>query len=338
MVLAGGALLILLAVGAAARLTRGDLWSVKWLDDGRGGIAAFDRSGRELWRHTLDGIPFVAESAQSLVTDLDGDGHSDAAISVDAIGPDGATSGRLLAFDRSGRQLWQYLPVDQLRFARETFGVPWEPNNVFTYRADGRANIAWVIHHHTWWPGVLVLIDGSGHRVGEFVNAGWLFSVRQTVDEKFVLVSGVSNSRNAAILAILESKNVQGSSPEDEGSEYKCESCPPGRPFAYFTMSWTDVADAAPPFDRIPTVMVYPSGNFELRAQQVSAPASAPEAILEISPSLHIVRRTVSDSFWTWHERFEKEGRLTHTRENCPIRNGPAVRAWTPASGWREVS
>jgi hypothetical protein len=115
-------------------------------------------------------------------------------------------------------------------------------------------------------------------------------------------------------------------------------SCPPGGPLAYFTMSWTDVADAAPPFDRKPTVMVYPSGNFELRAQQVSAPASAPEAILEISPSLHIVRRTVSDSFWTWHERLEKEGRLAHTRENCPIRNGPAVRVWTPASGWRGVS
>jgi ribosome modulation factor len=36
--------------------------------------------------------------------------------------------------------------------------------------------------------------------------------------------------------------------------------------------------------------------------------------------------------------RLEQQGLLTHTREQCPWRNGPAVREWTPAHGWRDYA
>ena len=37
------------------------------------------------------------------------------------------------------------------------------------------------------------------------------------------------------------------------------------------------------------------------------------------------------------HASLEREHALTHDRAHCPFRDGPIVREWTPAHGWRTV-
>jgi hypothetical protein len=74
-------------------------------------------------------------------------------------------------------------------------------------------------------------------------------------------------------------------------------------------MPWSDVAERAP-FDRQGVVDTYDSGGIEVRAQQLPAALGTPELIAELSSSLEVVRRSVSDSYWIWHERLERDGRL----------------------------
>jgi hypothetical protein len=45
-----------------------------------------------------------------------------------------------------------------------------------------------------------------------------------------------------------------------------------------------------------------------------------------------------TDKYWDLHRRLEFEGKIKHSREQCPDRNGPrVVRAWDPKDGWREI-
>jgi hypothetical protein len=38
------------------------------------------------------------------------------------------------------------------------------------------------------------------------------------------------------------------------------------------------------------------------------------------------------------HRKYEREGKLDHTLENCPERLHPRpIRMWTPGGGWKEI-
>ena len=62
------------------------------------------------------------------------------------------------------------------------------------------------------------------------------------------------------------------------------------------------------------------------------------DLIVELSPEFQITRRSVSDAFWEWHERLEQNGTLDHGRDQCPYRNGPVVREWTPSAQHPRIS
>ena len=58
-------------------------------------------------------------------------------------------------------------------------------------------------------------------------------------------------------------------------------------------------------------------------------------AIYEFDRNLGFIRARYSDTYWSEHLRLERDGRLAHTRENCPQRDGPpAIYVWDAARGW----
>ena len=63
-------------------------------------------------------------------------------------------------------------------------------------------------------------------------------------------------------------------------------------------------------------------------------------AYYELSPDaeMRLISTAFSDTYWRLHKELEEEGKIKHTRERCPERDGPrGVRVWEPASGWREL-
>ena len=63
------------------------------------------------------------------------------------------------------------------------------------------------------------------------------------------------------------------------------------------------------------------------------------DAIYEFSPALELTDARYSDRYWDHHRRLELEGRIRHTRAQCPERDGPLfIDVWTREQGWRRIT
>jgi hypothetical protein len=55
--------------------------------------------------------------------------------------------------------------------------------------------------------------------------------------------------------------------------------------------------------------------------------------------SLDLVHASYSDRYWEAHRALEADGKLTHTRAQCPDRDGPRqYELWEPRTGWKTVT
>lgn len=299
------------------------------------GIEGRDANARTLWSFPLPGRALHLPRRQHQLIDVTGDGRVDALVTVPVQAtPDVAQRGVLYALSGSGHLLWERAMDMRLRFGVGEFDAPWQPDDLLAFTNGGEPLVAWAVHHHTWWPSALAVYDGRGARLGTYVQSGWIRLARATADGRHLITGGFSNSRSGAAFAVLDARRPDGASPEDPGSPYECLTCPPGRPLRYLVIDWSDVATGLPPDERdVAVANMGASVGIELRAVQ----RRGVELIVELSPTFDVVRRAVSDTFWEWHRRLEQAGSLDHSREACPYRDGPIVREWTPAVGWRTI-
>jgi hypothetical protein len=144
---------------------------------------------------------------------------------------------------------------------------------------------------------------------------------------------------DGSFLAVLEARGFSASSPETPGSPYHCTNCPPGRPPKYFVFPRSELnvltgsslypAAGEQVGDKIPVV------RHETPSFSNEPP---PSSIFEFSLEFQLTRADYDDRYWGWHRMLEKEGKLKHSREKCPERDGPPfIREWTPENGWREI-
>lgn len=107
-------------------------------------------------------------------------------------------------------------------------------SQVAVFAVDGEKRVAWAQTHHTWWPSILTVLDASGRPVSRWVHSGVIYTVApySGPDGPRLLVGGVSNSREAAFLAVLDARQAEGTGPEEPGSPFECLSCGPGGPCA----------------------------------------------------------------------------------------------------------
>lgn len=329
---AAAALLLLTTTMAASRIwLRGDAARVRL--DGQT-ISALDETARQVWQYRLPAPLQEAIWSGGVVVDADGNGRAGVLVGASTAQPGGSSHSSLMLFDHRGKLRWQRSLDDEIRFGAGVYGAPWYARGLTTVQTDRGMLAAWVLQHHTWWPGVVALFDSAGHRASRFVNAGWLTAVERVANRPWLVVSGFSNSRNAAAFAVLDSRHANGASPEDPGSPYECRDCGADRPVIYVTAAWTDVAEHSEIVDRIPTLTTFADGSIQLRALQ----GRGVEYIVEMSPTLQVVRRSMSDSFWQAHHALETRRLITHARDACPYRDGPDVREWTPSNGWTTLA
>ena len=323
-------------------------------------LTALTGEGRALWSHDF-GRPVVARKdpprgafAQTFAWgDLDGDARSELLVSV--LFGDTATNGprphdELFAFSSEGRVLWSRRLDDELTFGAGRFGPPWfDPGpasdmgrSVSLFEVDGRKRVAWAQCHHTWWPSILTVLDAKGQLVSRWVHAGVIYTVvpAQVGGEPRLLVGGVSNSREAGFLAVLDARRVSGAGPEPQGSPYECLACEPGRPLRYFSFPPSELLLAIAPYNHVFDVRA-DAGGVEVRTMEASTLETSlhMQGISRFSSALALEHASWSSGWDSRHRELEQEGRIHHSAEQCPNRLGrPRVREWTPDSGWRELT
>ena len=300
-------------------------------------LIALDAHDRTRWSYRFreNGVGRPARIA-SHIGDLDGDRREDVVVTVEAGDPStNQFAGKLLRFSDTGQLQWSVSVDDQIRFRERDYGPPWAPDQLVVYRAGEENRIAWIVHHFTWWPGLLLTFNTNGQRLGTFVNSGWLRNVAPSADGRHLLVTGISQNKQAYILATLEMGQPTAQSPEAPGDATECVSCEGSRsPVSYFVFPRTDVGRSQSFPGDGPSLVVFDDGTMQVQVIESHGPRLA-SIIYELSADLQLREARFSDAFWEQHRLLEQQGLIEHAAQDCPERRGLSVQRWTEQHRWQ---
>ncbi|MBI1739167.1 MAG: hypothetical protein HYR58_07960 [Acidobacteria bacterium] len=298
-------------------------------------LVAISPNGGVAWTHDF---PFDSRITQSIVVPRgDGSGAAGVLVSIFA----GEVLGESLNFfSPKGQPLWQFQPRDSTVFRAGEYSLQRNFATAQAFRWGGQTKIAVAAHHTTWWPSQLMVLDLQGKVLDRFVNSGWILHVvfMEGAKGPLLLLGGVSNSGDGGMVAVLDANHISGASPEAAGSPYECTNCPSGRPLKYFVFPRSELNRVTGSgligagVSRAGSTIL--AGNSEIKSSQEPEPGN-PAATYEFSPEFELLRAQYSDRYWEYHRQLELQGRIKHSRAQCPERDGPlSVRAWDPEHGW----
>ncbi|HEX6324489.1 MAG TPA: hypothetical protein VFZ36_12240, partial [Vicinamibacterales bacterium] len=79
-------------------------------------------------------------------------------------------------------------------------------------------------------------------------------------------------------------------------------------------------------------------GRLVITTIEVPGDPLAATAHYEFDREMRLLSARYDGVYWDAHRRLEGEGRLTHSRETCPERDGPpAIEVWRDGAGWARV-
>lgn len=239
----------------------------------------------------------------------------------------GARSGELLHLSTDGRVRWRFGFEDVLEFPGERFDGPWGLTDWSVGPASAPARIAVAAHHETWWPSIATVLDAEARRVATFVNPGWIESLLW-IDDRRLAVAGFSNPADAAMFAVVDTSVPHSVAPGTAGTPFACLSCAGPTPPLYVTLPRSELNRlTAGRFNRARVVRHL--DRFEVTTVELAGDPVSATAIYEFDATLRLTSARYDDVYWTWHQQFEREGRLTHSRDTCPEKNGPVgMQAW----------
>jgi hypothetical protein len=304
-------------------------------------VVARRADGSEKWRHDFRGErvgPMYGRSMNT-VEPLGSDGVLAGFSEATRTHPPGIRSGQVLWFDRSGSIKRSFSFEDRLAFGSRVYGAPWSISDYQVSRGDPTRRIAVSAHHQTWWPSIVTVLDEQWQRQGSFVHAGWVEHMRWLSADRLA-IAGFSNFMDGGMVALLDPSALSGQSPAPEDSVFNCTECGPDRPTRYVVLPRSEVNRVSgAPFNRASMTLqpgVLLIHTLELPATLAGTPANA---IYEFTPGLELVDASYSDRYWEAHQELERLGKITHTRQRCPDREGPReVQVWEPETGWTKVT
>lgn len=284
-------------------------------------------------------LAVLIRGATARVTDLNNDGDADVITGISFFTDSAGRvtrGGELLNLATDGGIHWRFAFDDVLTFRDGKVSGPWAMSDWQALPDGPHARVAAAAHDYTWWASMVAVIDGNGRRRGTFVNPGWIESLAWLGPNRLA-AAGFSNPRNEAMLALIDPDAANGQAPGSTGTPFACASCSAAAPLVYATFPRSELnLLTGSPFNRADVAVV---GDRILVTTSETESSNA-NAIYEFDRDLRFVRARYSAAYWDAHARLEREGRLTHTRETCPERDGPAaIHVWDPAAGqWRTLA
>jgi hypothetical protein len=244
-------------------------------------------------------------------------------------------SGQLLWFDPVGTVRQTFSFEDDLQIGSRPYAAPWALSDYRVNDDNATRRIAVSAHHHVWWPSIVTILDDHWQRNGSFVHAGWVESMRWLPGNRLA-IAGFSNLRDGGMVALLDGNAIDGQSPVPRGSEFDCAGCGPNRPVRYVVLPRSEVNRvSAAPFNRA-ELDVRAGSRLEVSTMELPYKHGPATALYEFTQQLDLVSARYSDRYWQDHLELEKLGKITHSREQCPERDGPpSIEIWEPATGWR---
>lgn len=303
------------------------------------GIAAVDKAGRQLWHYAFPaadqsvptppyGVPQVLAGAEPGVLAATAYSHR--------IDNGVARSGELLWLTPKGALSRSFSFKDKLTVGAQPYGEPWVMSTFQVHESGNGRRIAVSARHYNWWPSVVTVLDKDWRRQGTFYNAGWVDQVHWLSPNR-LLVSGYANAHEGGMVGIVDTAALDGQSPAGTDEKYQCSTCGPESALRYVVLPRSEVNQASGASLNGAVVQVL-GDRVLVRTIEFRRLTEAVEALYEFSSSLEFISASYGDRYWEMHRALEAEGKIEHTRERCPYRQGPpGIKVWEPSSGWKAV-
>ena len=303
-------------------------------------LTVLDGLGRTVWTRRLPGTPRynTTDPWQVQVLDFEGHGRRGVLVAqnfVPAPGADQTGQGELFYFDADGNLKWT-LPARPalLDFDGHSFEPAWNYGHVIVTPSRGGSTIWAAVRHCFRWPGCVLRVDLKGKARVHFANAGNVerLAYLHRADGDFIAFSGENNAFNRSCAGLVGIDDPPAVSPPSALPSYRFANGPAGvaRSYILFPTVELDTARGAP----------YGHGEeVFLHGGEVVVVAGSGLAYLQyqLSEKFEPLGVIPSGSYPNIHRRFEEQGVLKHTWEECPELKKPLVlRRFVPGVGWRD--
>lgn len=227
-------------------------------------------------------------------------------------------NGELLWFNPGGELERTFAFTDRIAMGGETFDPPWVLTDVSVQEIGGSRRIAVASRHIMWFPSLVTVLDDNWARRGTFLHAGWIEHVSWLTPDR-LLLAGFSEEPNGGMIATVPADGLDRGIPEVK-----------------VVMPRSEVNIAAD--GRFNHAVVERVGNRVVvrTIELVDDPMQgAADAIYEFDEALTLRSASYSTRYWEAHQSLERQGKLKHSREQCPDRNGPrSILVWKPPTKW----
>ncbi|MEK7407994.1 MAG: hypothetical protein AAB225_23230, partial [Acidobacteriota bacterium] len=232
------ALSVVVAIGAVlgsiflARIARkGPPQTYYWKDRS---LVTLDSAGREAWRYDFPETVDPHAPIGMWIGDLDGDR------SVETVAPYRPVLGGdkpmdLRCLSEQGKLRWRFAPQRKVRDRSREYAPVYHLRRFRVFPSPESKDANWVAAsfvHHWGYPCQVAVLDNHGRLRGEYWHSGH-FDDLETADldgdgVHEILLGGVNNGRQQAVLVVLDPRKVSGCSTQAEGDAHQLLDLPSG--------------------------------------------------------------------------------------------------------------
>jgi hypothetical protein len=191
-------------------------------------------------------------------------------------------------------------------------------SDIAVEESGGRRRIAVASRHLVWFPSLVTVLDDKWARRGTFLHAGWIEHVSWLTPDR-LLLAGFSEEPIGGMIAIMPADGLDRGMPE-----------------IMIVMPRSEVNRAAGARFNGAVVERAAKRIIVRTIELVDDPAQgAADAIYEFDEALSLRSASYSTRYWDAHQSLERQGKLNHSRDQCPDRGGPrSIFVWKPPTKW----
>src|SRR5204862_7893482 len=155
-----------------------------------------------------------------------------------------------------------------------------------------------------------------------------------------LLIGGYDDVRAGGMVALLDPSNMEGQAPEAIDAPARCTNCGGAAPLRMIVMPPTEINKVTVSRFNRASVQLMPD-RIVARTIEMEQTDTHPaiDVLYDFSKSLDLLHASFGGNYWEMHAELERQGKLNHSRAQCPDRDGPReVLVWTPDTGWRRTA
>lgn len=189
-------------------------------------LKVFNRDGQLLNIYRLEDPPNQLYSGNFIFSDINNDSKKEILFSYMPKSNE-LQSSKVICLSHNGEKIWEYKPGRKLTTRKESFSNNYKADciKVVDFKNDGRKNIIVGANHMPWYPFQISILNKDGKVEGEYWNSGHLpVLIFEDLDGdgiKEIIMGGTNNGYKRACLLVLDSRRIEGCSPQDDTPDYK---------------------------------------------------------------------------------------------------------------------